>query len=612
MVFGGVYAADFIPGQVIILSNKPLSTLSNVSTLSGAYTHLSLAGTGIESIKSLLVNVPTPKSSISAQSTSGSGSVPQMPPMYIAKLDKTAVMTDVIKSVSQLPGIRHVQPNYVYTTKLAPNDDFYDGTCVANHSLQTCTPSSGNCAYSSSLGKCVVQSDYLETIKLPEGWDTTTGSTSVIIAIIDTGVDWDHVDLTDNIAINANENTGTSSVDDDPDGGNGFIDDIRGWDFVNTTLPTGFSADGSEDYLLADNDPSDVNGHGTHVAGIASASTNNNLGVSGVGFNTKILPLRAGYSVIKDSDGETYGLFNTDSIVSALAYAADNGAQVANMSFGAIIGTDDESEVTDQALQDAVDYALDKDVLLVAAAGNSSVDVDTSGAKVVPASYSGVLTVSATTHDGTFDSRYSNFGDSVDIAAPGSTILSTAIDDNLQFLTGTSMAAPVVAGAAGLLLSIDNSLTRQEVFELLTRSATIVEGKSESTNYGKGLLNVQQAIGFLSPSTLEGVTPTVFGPEGIIKDPLNSPNPFNPSIETTDVTFFLTQSADITVYIYSMRLQRVKTLTNAAAPGLIRLPWDGLDESGSIVPNGVYPALIKVVTSSGETIQKRIKIAVLR
>jgi len=240
-----------------------------------------------------------------------------------------------------------------------------------------------------------------------------------------------------------------------------------------------------------DNDPIDYNGHGTHCAGIAAAKGNNNIGISGVCPNCKIMPLRAGFSIIYR--GQTYGSLEYDDIANAIRYAVDNGAKVISMSFG---GPADELQV-----KPALEYAHSNGVVLIAAAGNSNTDDETYS---YPAAYDEVISVAAAAQDDTM-AYYSNYGYWVDVAAPGgdyyadSMMLSTVpisgtISDSSGYLAiqGTSMACPYVAGLAGLILSKNPGLDSGEVSDIIT---TEVDETNEQGYYiGTGRVNVNKAL----------------------------------------------------------------------------------------------------------------------
>ncbi|NKQ37900.1 MAG: S8 family serine peptidase, partial [Methanosarcinales archaeon] len=280
-------------------------------------------------------------------------------------------------------------------------------------------------------------------IDAPEAWGITTGSADVIIAVIDTGVNYNHPELASNMWVNPGEIAG-DGVDND---GNGFIDDIYGWDF-------GYS----------DSSPMDIHGHGTHVAGTVGAQGNNAVGITGVMWDAQIMALQAFH--ICPTSGRP--LTRTNDLVNSISYATANGAHIINASWGGGGGSDVPGDI----LRDAIEAAGHNGVLFVAAAGNGGLDGigdNNDTTPIFPASYSldNIISVAATDqHDNL--AVFSNFGaTSVDVAAPGVNILSTVLANNYGFKRGTSMAAPHVAGLAGLLLSHSPNLTVAQLKALI-------------------------------------------------------------------------------------------------------------------------------------------------
>jgi len=284
-------------------------------------------------------------------------------------------------------------------------------------------------------------------ISAPEAWAVTTGSRSVVVAIVDTGIDYLHEDLRDNLWTNRLE-TPFNGLDDD---GNGFVDDYHGYDFVS-----------------GDSDPFDDNQHGTHVAGTVGARGNNGIGTVGVCWEVSLMAVKAfdenGNGTVADA-------------IAAIRYAVNNGARVINASWG----LDEKS----RALEEAAQGAADAGVLIVAAAGNNRTDAPT-----YPAAFESVLAVGATDEK---DARadFSNYGPHLDIAAPGSGILSTFPENSYGTLSGTSMAAPHVAGTAALVLARRPNFTRQELFEILINSTDPV---AVDQPLGNGRLNAELAV----------------------------------------------------------------------------------------------------------------------
>lgn len=281
-------------------------------------------------------------------------------------------------------------------------------------------------------------------VKPDKLWQYTKGK-GVVVAVIDTGVDYNHEDLKNNIWANEDE-IANNGIDDD---NNGYVDDIRGWDFVDKA---GSSCNGYEDCDKEDNDPMDINSHGTHVSGIIAANQNNNIGISGFAPEAKIMALRAGYST-----GASASLKTSD-IIEAITYAIDNDADVINMSFAG-----SSLDVLDDILQ----LADNLGIVLVAAAGNSATSTPT-----YPAALKQVIAVGSIMSNDA-KSSFSNYGDWVDIVAPGTWILSTVPGNRYDNKSGTSMAAPCVAAIAALLKAKNklHGITTKEVKELLFDSA---------------------------------------------------------------------------------------------------------------------------------------------
>lgn len=296
-------------------------------------------------------------------------------------------------------------------------------------------------------------------------WDIVRGDTNTLIAVIDVGTDWTHRDLREAIFTNYGE-TGTDSdgydkranaIDDD---NNGFVDDWHGWDFAGYA---GFSPD--------NNPVSGGSDHGTHTGGIMCASGNNTTGVAGIAFGTRLLPLKAG-----DDGGGTI-----DHGYEAIVYAADMGASVANNSWG---GT-----TRSPAEQDLIEYATAKNCAVVGASGNNGSFQD-----FFPASYKGVLSVAGSDPGGNF-AGYSNYGPYVDLAAPGTVVLSTVPGNTYRANTGTSMASPNAAAALALVRQKYPFMTPEQAMEQL-RAATdqyIVE-ESKKAYSGRGRVNIHRAV----------------------------------------------------------------------------------------------------------------------
>jgi subtilisin family serine protease len=306
-------------------------------------------------------------------------------------------------------------------------------------------------------------------------WEIETGENNpVIVAVIDSGIDYFHPDLY-KTSVWRNTREKENGIDDDE---NGFIDDLIGWNFVDN-----------------DNNPYDQAGHGTHVAGVIAAATGNNLGIAGINRGAKIMPLKVLNFI---------GRGRSSGISEAIHYAVANGAQIINLSLGGLEISPFE--------QRAIDYAYEHEVLVVVAAGNSGVDTANFG----PAASPHVLTVGATdVNDQHAD--FSNWGASVDIVAPGIDVLSLRarytdfahvadledyapgdwfVGPEAWFYraSGTSFAAPLVTGVASLVLAKNPDLTVEQLMRILTQSARDIDEPGVDQHTGYGLLDARAAL----------------------------------------------------------------------------------------------------------------------
>jgi hypothetical protein len=259
------------------------------------------------------------------------------------------------------------------------------------------------------------------------GWtDVESADAShLIVAVIDSGLDYLHPDIAGQVWANEREVAGESDIDDDA---NGYVDDLIGWDFTHAP---GFAAQG--DYLDRDGDPMDESGHGTHVAGIIAATSGNGIGIAGVAKGVRIMPLRAGFNL------PAGGFLEDDDLAAAIVYAADNGADILNMSWG--------DPQFSPLIRDVIRYARSRGCVLVAAAGN-----DGSEAVFYPAKLDETIAVGAS-GPGDVVPAFTNSGPSLDIAAPGIGIWSLAPGGSYVERTGTSMAAAHISGIAAALLA---------------------------------------------------------------------------------------------------------------------------------------------------------------
>ena len=321
-------------------------------------------------------------------------------------------------------------------------------------------------------------------IDAPEAWNATTGSANTVVAVIDTGIDINHPDLKDNIWTNPGEIAG-NKIDDD---GNGYVDDVHGWDFHDDNNSV-FDGAGQDT-------------HGTHVAGTIAAEGNNNVGVTGINMQAKIMPLK-----VVDTD-DRFGI-HTDDVIEALQYAVSNGASISNNSWG---GGD-----YGQILQNAIEEADRDGHLFVAAAGNGGADFvgDNNDLRpFYPASYpnDNIISVAASNNEDQLTS-FSNYGTtSVDLAAPGKQILSTYPGNEYGFGEGTSMATPHVTGVAALLKSQSPQASDEQLRTSILQSVDVKPGLQDKLATG-GRLNAAKALG-------ENTAPVILAPSptGKIRD----------------------------------------------------------------------------------------------
>ncbi|GFN30358.1 S8 family peptidase [Paenibacillus xylaniclasticus] len=319
----------------------------------------------------------------------------------------------------------YVEPHYLYMTNDTKNN--------AKHQNKKATKAAKAKA---TTGQDIIPNDVLyreyqwnlPTIETEKGWKVGKGSDSVIVAVLDTGVQGDHPDLQGRL--------------------------VKGTNIVTE-----------------DEAPEDDVGHGTHVSGIIAASVNNGEGVAGLSWYNKIMPVK-----VLDSSGAG----STYSVAQGVIWATDHGAKVINMSLGNYAQAD--------FLHDAIKYAFDHDVVLVAASGN-----DNTERPGYPAAYPEVFAVGATDKNSK-RATFSNYGDYIDVAAPGDAIASTYPGNQYAALSGTSMASPHVAALAALIRSINPELKNTEVMDIMRQTALDLGTKGKDKYYGYGQIDVKKAL----------------------------------------------------------------------------------------------------------------------
>lgn len=393
------------------------------------------------------------------------------------RFDSAAEAETVIQKLTALPGVIYAEPNRVYRVSAEINDPLFS------------------------------EQWYLRNINAPAAWDIETGQETVIVGVIDTGIDYRHEDLQGQLWVNSAEDLNGNGILDSldlngiDDDGNGYIDDVIGWDF--TDAPN-FPDQG--DYLEPDNDPMDEygSGHGTPIAGIIAARQNNHLGISGAAPGARVMALRA---------GTASGFLEEDDVAEAIIYAIDNGCQVVNMSFG--------DNAVSYLLRDAIQYGVSQGVIFVASAGNSG-----NASLNYPAAFDETISVGATDSANRL-AGFSNYGSKINLVAPGLEVFSTQIGNAYGINNGTSFSAPVVCAALALILSHYPNYTPEQAKGALYAGCRDLGYFGWDPFYGHGLVDLQRSLtigeqGYaeiIAPATGSGaaqdeiaVLGTVFGP----------------------------------------------------------------------------------------------------
>lgn len=419
VIQGTGIAAEYAPGELIVIFKAECVVPVDDLDLSGPY-----AVTGDRELDLLhehyKVSVMEP---VFSPQIHVSSVIPDIfRKFYRIRFNSSFPIEEVIESYRQNPRVEAVEPNYISRVSYMPNDSRISSQRA------------------------------LTGISAFTGWDYERGNASTVIAIIDTGVDYYHEDLVDNMLP-----------------GYDFVDiDVAYWELYYTLYPD------EEDYTTPDADPMDVVGHGTHCAGIASAVTDNNLGVAGVAFNCSILPVRAGFKA------DSSALLESTAIANSLYYAADQGADVISMSFGGSTST---------LQRTAVEYAYSRGCVLVAASGNENTNCD----NTYPAAYPQVISVGAVDR---YDQRasFSNYGSTLEVVAPGVSVLSTIPMDRYTSKNGTSMATPHVAGLAALLCISHPAYTVENIRQTIKSTTDDLGSAGFDNYYGYGRINMETAL----------------------------------------------------------------------------------------------------------------------
>lgn len=366
----------------------------------------------------------------------------------VIRFTKAVNIDNLIDSLATLPQIEYVSHNHVFQVHQNTSDPDYNRQWG------------------------------LHKVGVKQAWQKTMGSKNVPIVLIDTGLDPNHEDLVGQIWVNPGEDLNgngiadASDYNDFDDDGNGFIDDLAGWDFVDAPR---YPDNG--DYLDGDNEPIDEHGHGTSMAGILAAKTNNGLGIAGIAPDSPVVILRAGTSK---------GLLEEDDVAAAILYAVDMGFRIINMSFGDVAIT--------PLLYDVIRFAYQNDVIMIASSGNSGIDE-----LHFPAGLSETIAVGAS-NENDLRAPFSNYGSYLDLVAPGSGIYTTLLNNHYGEVSGTSASAPFVTAAVALLLSLEPESSNEVVRQRLLQNVKDVGPSQWDFEYGAGRLEIYRTVADTGPA----------------------------------------------------------------------------------------------------------------
>ena len=386
-----------------------------------------------------------------------------VPGLVLVELPAGKTVANSLNGYAAAAGIMYAEPDYdVLATATTPNDTFFSDLYGMHNTGQTGGTSDAD-------------------IDAPEAWGTRTSASNIVVAVIDSGVDYDHEDLAGNMWTNTAELNGSPNIDDD---NNGYVDDIYGYDFYNN-----------------DGDPDDDQSHGTHVSGTIGAIGNNSKGVVGVCWDVQIMAVKFLNSLNR---GYTSGA------IESIRYAIKMDADVMNNSWG--------GGGFSQALKDTIFQTQQEGILFVAAAGNGFINRDNDVTPLYPASYdlANIIAVAATDDDDNLAS-FSHFGaTTVDLGAPGVLVKSCTPSNGYGNKSGTSMATPHVAGACALYLALNPGDSYTEVKTALLNSVdpiSALTGKCVS----EGRLNLDKLLGE-TPEQSNDINPATFNSWGSITD----------------------------------------------------------------------------------------------
>ena len=438
-----------VPGELVVKLTQEGSLAVSESIPTGPMSHLAAAplptGVGISAVDKVLgaygvrsvtrIYSPFPSHLLAAADTGPPAR--DLASTFRVRLDPDADLAQAAKRLAQTKAVSEVSRNYYrHAFSTTPNDPMFG--------LQW----------------------GLTKIHCPEAWDRTTGSANVVVAVVDTGVDLNHPELAP-LLLPGQDLVDLAGVSPRP-----------GWHFEG-------------DFLGRDNVPQDEVGHGSHVAGTIAALSDNNVGVAGVTWHCRLLPVKVLARMVRNSDGAVTGTGTAVDIAAGIRWATDNGAHIINMSLG---GTSDTF-----VERDAVAYAVAQGVLVIAAMGNAFLDGNPIS---FPGAYPDVVAVGAI-DQANQRASFSQTGPHIDVVAPGVGIRSTDWDDTYSNKSGTSMATPHVSGVAALIKSCRPAATASEIADILRDTAVPLRDSPAdpvpNDRYGHGLIDAQAALAMACP-----------------------------------------------------------------------------------------------------------------
>jgi len=443
-----LWSLPLLAAAFLLANNVPYPSVSSqvlVPHVGPVSAHSAAGGEFVPGELLVKASLPLPPAAVAAVLGLAGGAVIEHDPtldLYRLRLPEELGVEQASALYSTLPWVEYAEPNYIVRAAIVPDDLFYEAR----------------------------QAWYYDAINAPAGWDVEMGKPGIIVAVLDTGVDLRHPDLASKIWTNARDIVG-NDIDDDK---NGCIDDLRGCNFVP---------------IPPSSDPSDDHGHGTMVAGILGAKSNNGQGVVGTAWGATILPVK-----VLDSTGAG----TASDVAQGIVYAAKNGVHIINLS----MARPSPSRALEEAVREAHDVF---GVIMVGASGNEGVE-----GVGYPAAYPGVIAVSAFDHsDPNSRAPFSNWGPEVDVAAPGVDVFSTHLDGGYAIGEGTSFATAFVSGLVALLLSQDPTRSDDDIRALLRMSSDDLPDGATPNWDGWGRLNMGEA---LNTQVYRSVVP------GVVKD----------------------------------------------------------------------------------------------